>query len=425
MESAAELNGEAMAPGLQLEHPCPQCGAPLVLEETDRLIRCGYCRVNSYLTTPDLFHYVLPHRAPDRELVYFPYYRFRGTLFICATTGVEFRLVDASLPGQATSYFPPSVGVRAQTQKLRFAAAQTPGTFLALQVARGVVPEIVYKRFGRQRDETTLHQEFIGDTTSVIFAPFYIHGKLFDAITRRAVSRVLPDTFAGELESSSATSRDVSFIASVCPQCGWDLEGERDSLVLVCRNCDSGWRSGAASFEQVPMAHIPAPLSKALAGTGMYLPFWQIAADITGIELKNYRDLVRVANLAKVLPGSEGAGKVLFWTPAFKVRPRMFLGLSRTLTLTQVALPLAEGLPAGAAYPVTLPAAEAMESIKVLIASFLKPVEHLPQLLPGLRTRPRSARLVFLPFTAGHHEWQNPDLHLSIPRPVLRHAANL
>ncbi len=454
-----------MAAGYQIEHQCPQCGAPIVLEETDRLIRCPYCRVSSYLTAPRMFRYVLPHRVIDRDLVYFPYYRFRGTLFMCAKRGVDFRLIDASIPAQASSYFPPSVGVRAQTQKLRFAVSGIPGKFLPMTLASGVVPETVYKRFGPANPHGILHQEFVGETMSVIYAPFYIYGKLFDGITERAVSRMLPETFEDELEGSESSSWDAHFLATVCPGCGWDLDGERDSLVLMCRNCNTAWQSGADTLESVPVAHVPARNrpSGNLAGTRtstdakttagastpsstgfstgantpsstgfstgasatMYLPFWEITADIQGVELKNDRDLVRLANLAKVLPADTPSRPIRFWAPAFKVRPKLFLRLARTLTLTQVYAATKEGLPSGRTYPVTLRAVEGVDTIKIMMASFLKPVDRLPELLPGVRVRSLKSQLMYMPFSEGHHEWKNPELHLTIPKAVLRHASNL
>lgn len=412
--------GSPMTSGFQIEHQCPQCGAPVLLEETDRLIRCGYCRVSSFLTAPRMFRYVLPHRVIDRDLVYFPYYRFRGTLFMCAKGGVDFRLIDASMPAQTTSYFPPSVGVRAQTQKLRFAVSGIPGKFLPMTLPSGVVPETVHKRYGPAKSNGILHQEFVGDTMSVIYAPFYIYGKLFDGITERAVSRMLPETFEEQLEGAESSSWGVRFLATVCPGCGWDLHGERDSLVLMCRNCNTAWQAAATALESLPVAHLPST-----EGVGLHLPFWQISADIQGLELKHDRDLIRVANLAKVLPEDAPSRPVRFWTPAFKVRPKVFLRLARTLTLTQAYAPAKEGLPSGNTYPVTLRAAEGVDTVKIVIASFLKPVDQLPKLLPGVRIRAKESRLVYLPFTEGHHEWKNADLHLSIPKAVLRHAIHL
>jgi len=73
-----------------IDYQCPQCGAPAVLDETDRLFLCEYCRVKSYLITKDYFRYTLPSKAPEnKKLLYFPYWRFKGMLFSCASDGVK------------------------------------------------------------------------------------------------------------------------------------------------------------------------------------------------------------------------------------------------------------------------------------------------------------------------------------------------
>lgn len=409
-----------MAPGFQIEHPCPQCGAPVVLEETDRLIRCDFCRVQSYLTSRSAFHYLLPHRTIDRDLIYFPYIRLRGTLFSCVANGLKHRLIDVSMAGQSNHHFPPSVGVRAQTQKLRFAVSGTPGKFLPSQLAITDAHQAAIDRFGTRDTQKTFHEDLIGETTSVIYAPFYIKGKVFDAIVERAVSRVLPDGFEGELGSTRESSWDIGFVPSVCPRCGWDLNGERDSLALLCGNCHTAWHATDSALESLSAAVMPADFE-----AGMHLPFWRIRAQVSGIELATYADLVRVANMPRVEQPGWNNQQIHFWTPAFKVRPRSFLRLSSTLTLNQPADEVVPGIPAGTVYPVTLPASEAVESIKVLLANILRPRDQMYPQLPNIQVRATDQALVFLPFVEGHHEMQHPTYQLNIPKAVLRHAAHL
>ena len=67
------------------------------MEETDRLFACEFCRVTSYLYAKDVFRYLLPSKAADsKELVFFPYWRFKGMLFACAGNGVRHKFVDVS-----------------------------------------------------------------------------------------------------------------------------------------------------------------------------------------------------------------------------------------------------------------------------------------------------------------------------------------
>ena len=51
---------------LQVEQGCPQCGARIVLAETDRLLTCSFCGVRNYLQATGPFRYVLPLARPPR-----------------------------------------------------------------------------------------------------------------------------------------------------------------------------------------------------------------------------------------------------------------------------------------------------------------------------------------------------------------------
>jgi endogenous inhibitor of DNA gyrase (YacG/DUF329 family) len=106
---------------LIIEHSCPQCGAPVELEETDRLIRCGFCRVASVIDTSDFFRYVIPHRAENgKPLIYFPYWRFKGMLFSCLAKKIEQRFVDVSHQAFNSPYFPPNIGSAGRPRKFAF-----------------------------------------------------------------------------------------------------------------------------------------------------------------------------------------------------------------------------------------------------------------------------------------------------------------
>ena len=50
---------------LTIEQSCPSCGAPIVLLEDDRLIRCASCDVNNYRLESGAARYVLPSKYPD------------------------------------------------------------------------------------------------------------------------------------------------------------------------------------------------------------------------------------------------------------------------------------------------------------------------------------------------------------------------
>jgi DNA-directed RNA polymerase subunit RPC12/RpoP len=73
--------GERMAStmnGVYLSHQCPQCGAPVQLEETDRIFSCPFCQVRLFIHA----------RRPIRVLSQAPHHP-SGHSHLCARTGAS------------------------------------------------------------------------------------------------------------------------------------------------------------------------------------------------------------------------------------------------------------------------------------------------------------------------------------------------
>ncbi len=82
---------------MKIDYSCPQCGAPIVLSETDRILTCPYCRVSHYLVPEDFFRYYLPPDpglADPGRILFVPYGRFRGMFFHLLRPAVESRVID-------------------------------------------------------------------------------------------------------------------------------------------------------------------------------------------------------------------------------------------------------------------------------------------------------------------------------------------
>jgi DNA-directed RNA polymerase subunit RPC12/RpoP len=170
---------------LRIQYQCPQCGAPATLEETDHLFSCEFCRVKSYLLS-SVYRYVLPHAAPpDKDLLYLPYWRCKGMLFFCASNQIKHRIVDVSNQGLSSRHFPASLGLRSQTLELRFLTPETEGHFLKPRHNREEMERIIDERFGSAMPTPIHDRSFIGEVYSIIFAPFYVDGKVFDAVLNR------------------------------------------------------------------------------------------------------------------------------------------------------------------------------------------------------------------------------------------------
>jgi hypothetical protein len=391
------------------------------MDETDRLFACEFCRVKSYLVAEDVFRYMLPGNIPQsKNLIYFPYWRFKGMWFACDGNGVQHKFVDVSRQAVASPLFPASLGLRSQALKLKFVTPETAGRFLQPTQSFAQAAQNFENQLGKTSARHALHHAHIGETISLIYAPFYIENRIYDAVLNRPTTAALTEDFDIDQLPAESPNWRIHFISTLCPSCGWDLEGKRDSLLLLCKNCVSAWYPVGKKLKKIRFGKYLASDSAAI-----YLPFWRIRPEISGINLDNYADLIKMANIPKVIqPGWEDIG-FRFWVPAFKVRPRIFLQLSKNMTLSQLHHELNEELPDHRHYPITLPITEAIESLKVNIASFIKPKNMLIEIFNEIGITIKSFVLVYVPFLEKHHEFIQPDLQFAINKNILALSENL
>jgi DNA-directed RNA polymerase subunit RPC12/RpoP len=408
-----------------IEHQCPQCGAPILLKETDRLITCEYCRVTSYLMPRQFFRYRLPHKAPaGQRLVYIPYWRFRGMVFSCVAQEILQQFVDLSqLALNDDTVFPGSLGLRAQAMKLKFVTPETGGHFVQPDIALKQAMQRFEIRFNETKSGKPFFREYIGEATSLIYAPYYVSHKLYDAVLNQPhVSSPPPDFDAESLPGGAPEGSGITFKASLCPSCGWDMKGERDSQVLCCHNCQSIWQPTARQFVALSFGHISARTRRPVR----FFPFWRIRAAVSGLELDTAADVIRLANLTRVAQPADHKRGVYFWAPAFKIRPRVLLRLASSLTLSQPETgPLQAQIPPRDLQAVNLPIMEAVESLKITLAGFIKPRRSLFPKLPQISIRPLGFKLVYIPFVEGHHDYIHPAWELAINKNMLKLSRNL
>jgi predicted RNA-binding Zn-ribbon protein involved in translation (DUF1610 family) len=406
---------------LQIQHQCPQCGAPATLLESDRLFSCAYCRVKSYILTRGVSQYHLPHKAPEgREIIYFPYWRFKGMLFSCLPEGTQTQFIDTSHQACPSTRFPVSLGLRSQALTLGLVTGQTPGYFITPQTPFGEVMAIFSRRFNRGLSQPPLHQAHIGETVSMIYAPYYLGDGLVDAVLNQPLSTETPAPWNPEDFPGGAAHMHLEFIPTLCPNCGWDLAGTRDAHVLQCENCRSLWQPDRSGFTAVPCAHVSANFPDPI-----YLPFWRIKADVSGISLNSYADLVRLANLPKAVQNAWEALPFWFWTPAFKVRPRVFLRMMQVLSAAPPPVDLERRFPENTCLTANLPVSEAVETLRSSLAGLIRPLERMAEILPHIGIKARKALLVYLPFEDRPHELVSNTLNLAVNKNQLSLAWNL
>ncbi len=406
--------------GWVVEYQCPQCGGPVALEETDHILTCDFCRVRLYLVAPDYFRYFLPPRAETgEEIIYVPYWRFRGIAFSCGQPSIHYRVVDASMPATQQPFSPPTLGLRPQAMKLKTVSPDVAGGFVPQHIPfRQLLDRVEnWQKIARPLMNSPLfHREFIGETISLIYAPFvYRQEAYFDAVLDRLVQRLPPDSPPPHVPRERNDSWNIRFLPTLCPRCGWDLTGEKESCVMFCQNCDTAWEAAPDGFKKVSHGVVDAEEADVL-----HIPFWKMTAVVEGVQLESYADLVRFAHLPKVVQEGWEQKRLSFWAPAFKIQPKLFLRLLQQVTAMQPDERIDETLKRPHLFPVMLPAKEAAETIKITLAEVAIDKKRVLPLLEQIQIHVQEHMIVYLPFRVGMHELVQCRHGFSINRAALR-----
>jgi hypothetical protein len=259
------------------------------------------------------------------------------------------------------------------------------------------------------------HRAYIGESMSLIYLPLFVQERtVFDAITKKPIVKLSQDQdiFASAIENNPRWR--VTFMATLCPQCGWNLDGERDSVVLTCSNCSSAWEASERGFVRVSLAVVQDQ------GEGaVYLPFWKITAEAKGMEVNSYADFIRVTNQPRVVQGDWENQDMSFWSPAFKIRPKIFLHLSSRLTISLKDFETKEAIPKQGLHPVTMPQSEAAQSMKLTLASSAMTKRKTFPLLPRVSFTVKDSTLVYLPFKDTGHDMVQEQTRISINKKAL------
>jgi hypothetical protein len=157
----------------------------------------------------------------------------------------------------------------------------------------------------------------------------------------------------------------------------------------------------------------------------IHLPFWRIRTTISGIVLNTYADLIKVANLPKVEQPDYQNRPFYFWSPAFKIRPQTFLPFATKMTLSPPPQELLPALPKNDCYTVNLPISEAVETLKINLANFIKPRKSFLVKLPEIEVEAKDYLLVYIPFREKYQELTQPGCNFTITKTHLRLAKNL
>lgn len=410
-----------------VEARCPQCGGPVSMHETDRILTCAYCRVRLYVLAGEPPKFCLPVKpAPVGEIVMVPYWRVRAGRYQLSPSGMRATAADCTAVAADAPGLAASLGLRAQAVPLRFASAAGEGRFLPV----GRASDRVFERLARlprveraiaaamtgddERESATLPPEAtITTATSIVYTPVRVARSVFDAVLNRRLPGIDGDAWMRAAGAGDDRPAPVRFLATLCPTCGWPLEGPADTMVLLCVNCGQGWCAGDDRLEPAPFDVLPAAGWKPDA----YLPFWRAEARIAA----TWADLVRFANLPRVVQPDWEHEALGFWFPAFDAQPGQFLRAAQAATCARPRLngaAIAESPPDGfvprTCRAVTLPASALADALLVLLASLARARHGAWDVLRAADLSIHTRRLVYVPVRFNGREQVNPELQLTV-----------
>ncbi len=373
---------------LFLQEECPQCGAPVEIEEASRLINCAYCGVTHAINFEPLPAFLLSSKEDASG--YIPFWRIKGFYLVLTPKGVDFSPVDGTLCAlKGKGHL--SLGLRPRI---------LPSRFLKKGLAsRLILPEIGRKGFlSRYRillrgtlfaEEEVFAETFWGTWLSLLYVP------------------------SNGLEESRPIVKDVDsfnvrFFPNICPHCGGTLRVEAGAEILFCPQCVSSWKIAPKGFSPVPHKFCSRP-------GDVWLPFWRIEAQVVG-PFMAFSTLPAFAHLFS-------EDKISLLLPAFRIHPRLFLRLARQINLHKYPQEIDREIlhnPFPAALP-GLKAVELFQAIPIVLGE-LTPLVLRERILPYLK-KTRFAfvgkELCWLPFKEGAYEYLQTESKVPIPKKVL------
>mgnify|MGYP001027524926 FL=1 len=396
------------------------------LEETERIFTCAWCRVKLCLGHLGPLECVIPPPVPPGgEILYVPYWRLKGMAFSCLSGGtIEAGAVDLTHLAIAAPFLPWSLGIQPQMARLRLLSPSIEGAFLAPSVTMEQALagyEANMRQLGVSPWTAPVHHRaWIGEQVSLLYYPLVRKdGHIVDALQNRPLAPA--DRWESAAPAVRKPESRVRFFAATCPDCGWDLEGDRDTLVLACRNCERAWKRGQGGLEDAVVHVIPDDSKESQFG----LPFWRIRVSAKGIPLDSFADYARFCNLPRAVTPAMEETPFYFWVPAFKTHADLYLRLIRRLTLFQWQGELRKQLGPLKCHPVTLPAEEALESLTAALADLAADKRDVLPKLGEIGIAMKEAILVYVPFRERGGELIQPQIPLGIQRKALQYGLNI
>ena len=392
----------------KIDMHCPRCGAPVVLDETECIVQCGFCKTRHVLHTDPFPCYYLEPGGLDRpnlaKLLYVPYWRFRGMEFSFKGSEPVCRVMDHSCPAVDTIGLPVSLGLRTQTRPLKFIRKGIEGSFTAPKIPK---KEGIRKMSGDDGERT-----YIGEILSLIFMPFYQdRDRIVDGLSGQALDMKASDLVADK----KSPGHPLSFTPCLCPDCGWDLLGRTSSLVLSCKNCTSFWL-----IREKKLNRISAVFSDTGPDMELLMPFWRIQVGFASATWSTHADLMRLANVPKVITEEQEKQPLCFYIPAFKIAPKLFLRLAKQITLSEIKPGQGEKIPTAEIHPVDLSLDEGVQAVLPVLTAMVVRKKEILDALKKEKLTLTSFSLAYFSFQASGNDYVQDETGIGLPKTALQ-----
>ncbi len=398
----------------KIDMQCPQCGAPVVLGETDCMIKCDFCSTRHILHAhPFPCYYMEPRKEknPGSRVLYIPYWRFKGLEFSLGEKRPEFRVIDHSYRAVRDAQFPVSLGFRSQTQTLKFYHKTLPGIFQG--------PDISQKEMLKQisNEDTAGKKVHIGEILSLIYMPFFQDkSTLIDGLS----GKILAEQPAGWEPDQKSIKVHRTFTPGLCPNCGWDLKGKTTSFVLHCPNCEQ--------FRLIyhnNLNTIKVMVEDIEKHADIMMPFWRFQVKFKTLALSTRAQLIQFANLAKAIQKEDEKQLVYFYIPAFKINPKLFLRIGRQATMAQINVSERESLPKADFHQADISLEEGFQAVFPMLMEICANKKETWAVLKQERLKLTSFSLSYLSFKKSGNEFIQNTLGTTLPVNSLRFGEKL
>ena len=437
----------------RIEIPCPQCGAPIEVEETDHVLFCNYCRTKVILLASDYFRYYIPPVDSHQDFFYVPYWRLNGLYYSIDSTGFNDKIIDITILAHQIQHLPYSLGVRPQAIKLKPIFPGMSGKFLKPEIPFNKVIEkigtmmntthilkekLFDSQVGESRenwDEESILMDylknfgnsvfltqFIGETISMIYFPVFVKNKmLYDGILNSPLSPPLYTYSDFDNLLQTVPHWELGTLPLMCPNCGWDITGTNDSIVFFCKNCSNSWL-----FFKNKLRKCSVDIAVSQNSEAIYLPFWKIKIAAKGLIEQKFEHQIKRTFLIKSNLSEEETLETVFWTPAFKLLPSVYLQTAQNVTNYNPELKLSKDyFENDRLFPITLPFNEAFQSIRLIIAKMAESKINVFPHVAKLKIEAKQAVIVYLPFIQEGIDLLQPDMKFSIIYSAIRGKSHL